>query len=46
MGEELEKHTIKSATAVFMPKGLLHCPLNFRVIDKPDQPHCMVKGIE
>jgi hypothetical protein len=35
MGEELEKHTITSTTIVFIPKGVLHCPLNFRKVNKP-----------
>jgi hypothetical protein len=35
MGKELEKHTIASTTVVFIPKGALHCPLNFRAIRKP-----------
>jgi len=35
MGQEMEKHTITSTTIVFIPKGVMHCPLNFRVIRKP-----------
>jgi len=35
MGSEMEKHTITSTTVVFIPKGLEHAPLNFRVIRKP-----------
>ena len=35
MGEEMEKHTINSATVVFIPKGLRHAPLNFRRVKKP-----------
>lgn len=44
MGEELEKHTITSATVVFIPRGLLHCPLNFRKIDKPVLFHALHLG--
>ena len=35
LGEEGEKHIIKSMQVVHIPKGLLHCPLNFKKIDKP-----------
>ena len=35
MGAEMEKHTITSATMVFIPKGVQHAPLNFREIRKP-----------
>ena len=35
LGEEQEKHTIKKATAVFIPKGLSHGPLNYKVVRKP-----------
>lgn len=34
-GEEQEKYTITEPTVVFIPKGLLHTPLNFRKINKP-----------
>lgn len=44
MGEELEKHTITSATVVFIPKGLLHCPLNLRIIDEPVLFHALHLG--
>lgn len=44
MGEELEKDTITAATVVFIPKGLLHCPLNFRVIDEPVLFHALNLG--
>ncbi len=44
IGEELEKHTIDSATVVFIPKGVLHCPLNFRVIRKPLLFHALYLG--
>ena len=35
LGEEGEKHIIKSMQTVHIPKGMLHCPLNFKKIDKP-----------
>ena len=35
MGEEGETHTITTTTWVYIPKGLMHCPLNFKRIDKP-----------
>ena len=44
MGKELEKHTISSATVVFIPKGVLHCPLNFRKINKPILFHALYLG--
>lgn len=34
-GEEGEKHIISSPTCVYIPKGLVHCPLNFKRVDKP-----------
>ena len=34
-GEEEEKHVITSPTTVYIPKGLTHCPLNFKRVDKP-----------
>jgi len=35
IGEEGEQHLIDKSTIVFIPKGLVHCPLNFRKIDEP-----------
>jgi hypothetical protein len=35
IGEEPEKHVIDKATIIFIPKGLVHCPLNFKRIDEP-----------
>lgn len=37
-GKELEKFSITTATAVFVPAGLYHCPLNFKRIDDPAKP--------
>jgi hypothetical protein len=44
MGEEMEKHTITSTTVIFIPKGLAHSPLNFRVIRKPILFHALYLG--
>lgn len=35
LGEEQEIHVITTPTSVFIPKGLVHCPLNFKRVDKP-----------
>jgi len=35
LGEEQEKHTIKTAAIVHIPKGLKHCPLTHKRVDKP-----------
>ncbi|MFC1986558.1 hypothetical protein ACFLWC_06180 [Chloroflexota bacterium] len=35
LGKEGEKHTFDSATIVYIPKGLVHAPLNFKIVDKP-----------
>ena len=35
LGEEGEKHIITRTTIVHIPKGMIHCPLNFKKIDKP-----------
>jgi hypothetical protein len=35
MGAEKEIHVITKPTIVYVPKGLLHSPLNFKVINKP-----------
>jgi hypothetical protein len=35
MGEEQEKYVITQPTLVFIPSGLLHCPLQFCKINKP-----------
>ena len=35
IGEEQEKYVITKPTIIFIPKGLLHTPLNFRKINKP-----------
>jgi mannose-6-phosphate isomerase-like protein (cupin superfamily) len=35
MGKEQEKYIIDKATIIFIPRGLVHCPLNFKRIDEP-----------
>jgi hypothetical protein len=44
MGEEMEKHTITSTTVLFIPKGIMHSPLNFRAIRKPVLFHALYLG--
>ncbi len=35
LGKEQTLHLIEKATVVFIPKGMHHCPLNFKRIGKP-----------
>ncbi len=35
LGEEMEKYLIDKPTIVFIPSKMVHCPLNFRVLNKP-----------
>lgn len=35
IGEEEEEFTIDKATIIYIPEGLVHCPLNFKRIDEP-----------
>lgn len=35
LGEEQEKHVITEPTVLHIPAGLIHCPLNFKVVNKP-----------
>ena len=35
MGEEQEYHLINKATIIFIPKGMVHTPLDFRKINEP-----------
>ena len=37
-GINKELFTITEATNVFIPKGLYHCPLNFKRVNNPDRP--------
>ena len=34
-GDDAETYTITSTTWVYVPKGLPHCPLNFKRVDRP-----------
>jgi hypothetical protein len=34
-GKEQELYTITEPTIVFIPKGTFHCPLEFRIVNKP-----------
>jgi uncharacterized RmlC-like cupin family protein len=35
LGEEMEKYIIDKPTVVYIPPNMSHCPLNFRVINRP-----------
>ena len=35
LGEEMEKYLIDKPTIVYIPPKMVHCPLNFRVLNKP-----------
>ena len=35
LGEEGEKHIITEPTVLHLPKGTIHCPLNFKIVNKP-----------
>lgn len=35
MGTEGEKQVIDVPTVVCIPKGMVHCPINFRKVDRP-----------
>ena len=35
LGKEQEKHVIKTSAVVHIPKGLMHCPLTHKRVDKP-----------
>jgi hypothetical protein len=35
MGQEGERHIITSPTIVYIPAGMVHCPLNFVKVNKP-----------
>ena len=42
IGEEQEKHVIDKATIIFIPKGMVHCLLNFKRIDEPIMFHAVL----
>jgi hypothetical protein len=35
MGEELEKHTFTQSTLVYIPPGLVHCPIKYKRVERP-----------
>jgi len=35
LGDEMEKYLINKPTIVYIPPNLTHCPLDFRVINRP-----------
>ena len=35
LGPERERHIITTPTSVYIPKGMIHCPLEFKRVDKP-----------
>ena len=35
LGNEQGKYVINTPTSVYIPKGFIHCPLNFTRVDKP-----------
>jgi hypothetical protein len=35
LGEEGEKHVITEPAVLHVPKNMIHCPLNFKVVNKP-----------
>jgi hypothetical protein len=34
-GEEQERHVITSPSSIYVPRGLLHCPFEFKRVEKP-----------
>lgn len=35
LGEEGEKHIIDTTSIIYVPKGLVHCPIHYKRVDKP-----------
>jgi hypothetical protein len=35
LGEEWEKHVMDTSFVLYIPKGLQHCPLNIKKVDRP-----------
>ncbi|MCJ7604593.1 MAG: hypothetical protein MUO19_00980 [Dehalococcoidales bacterium] len=35
LGNEGEKHVITEPTVLHIPSGMIHCPLNFKVVNEP-----------
>ena len=52
-GEEAEKYIITKPSMVFIPKGLVHCPVVFRKVDRPiilieilNAPEMIIDGVD
>jgi hypothetical protein len=35
LGEEQEKYTVNTSAIIYIPKGVMHCPLTHKRVDKP-----------
>jgi hypothetical protein len=35
LGDEDERHMINTTSIVYVPRGLMHCPIYFKKVDKP-----------
>ncbi len=35
LGEEEERHVVNTTTIIYVPKGLMHCPIYFHKVTKP-----------
>jgi hypothetical protein len=35
LGKEKERHIITTPASVYIPAGMIHCPLDFKRVDKP-----------
>jgi hypothetical protein len=38
LGEEKEEYAITTPTSIYIPRGLIHCPMTFTRVDKPFLP--------
>jgi hypothetical protein len=45
MGEEQERHIVDKSTIIYIPKGVVHCPITTLKVDKPVQwMHVLFQG--
>jgi hypothetical protein len=45
MGEEQERHIVDKTTIIYVPKGVVHCPITTLKVDKPVQwMHVLFQG--
>jgi len=45
MGEEHERHIVNKTTIIYIPKGVIHCPITTLKVDKPVQwMHVLFQG--